>query len=72
MTAPLTGPMRVALHRLPSPGEAPQPRPKWTHRITIERLLALGLIEEVERGLYRRTAAGEAATRPVAIAPAEG
>lgn len=61
MTAPLTGPMRVALHRLPPPWEPPQVRPKWTHRVTIERLLALGLIEEVEQGLYRRTAAGQTA-----------
>jgi len=60
MTA-LTGPMRVALMRLPPPWEPPQPRPKWTHRITIERLLALGLIAEDSPGLYRRTGAGQAA-----------
>jgi hypothetical protein len=59
--ARMTGPMRATLLRLPPPWETPQVRPKWTHRVTIERLLGLGLIEEVSPGLYRRTAAGQAA-----------
>ena len=59
--ARMTAPMRATLLRLPPPWEPPQPRPKWTHRITIERLLALDLIKEVEPGLYCRTGLGEAA-----------
>lgn len=62
MTAPaLTGPMRLALRRLPAAGAAPAPRPRWTHRRTLERLLRLGLVEEPSPGLYRRTAAADAA-----------
>ena len=62
MTA-VTGPQLLALRRLPAPGEPPAERPRHTHRLTIERLLGLGLIEEVEPGLYRRTAAGDALVR---------
>lgn len=64
----LTGPMRVALLRLPPPGTAPQARPKWTHRATLERLLGLGLIEEPSPGLYRRTEFGEAALETAGLA----
>jgi hypothetical protein len=48
---------------MPSSGEQPQARPRWTQRLTLERLLAAGLIEEPSPGLYRRTAAGDAALR---------
>lgn len=68
MTAPLTGPMRVALLRLPPPWEPPAARPKWTHRATMQRLLDLGLIEEVSLGSYRRTAAAEAALEAACLA----
>jgi len=62
MTA-LTGPQMLALRRLPAPGEPPAERPRHTHRSTIDRLLDLGLIENVEPGLYRRTDSGEALVR---------
>jgi len=62
MTA-LTGPQLLALRRLPPPGAPPAERPRHTHRLTIERLVGLGLIEEVEPGLYRRTDRGEALVR---------
>lgn len=61
MIAAITGPQRAALRRMPGPAEAPQPRPRWTHRDTISKLIAAGLAEELSPGLYRRTAQGDAA-----------
>lgn len=64
MSAAITGPQRAALRRMPGSAEAPQARPRWTHRETITRLIAAGLAEEPSPGLYRRTAQGDAALAP--------
>jgi hypothetical protein len=59
----VTGPQWAVLYRLPASAGAFAPRPRGTHGTTIATLLAAGLIERdaAGSGLYRRTAAGDAA-----------
>lgn len=76
MTSPrLSGPQAATLWRLPPAYADFAPRPKFTHGITIAALMQAGLVERdpAGSGLYRRTAAGDAAaatTMPrVPVAP---
>jgi len=57
----MTKGMWAALQRFPAPAQEPAARPTWMRAGTINRLMSLGLLEEVSMGRWRRTPLGQEA-----------
>lgn len=56
----MTKGMWAMLRHFPAPEQEPSARPTWARASTINRLMGLGLLEEVSMGRWRRTPLGQA------------